>query len=52
MELFNFISDIFQNFVRIIISVNVFDILDILILTFLVYYVIKLMRETRALQIL
>lgn len=52
MELFNYISDIFQNFVKIIISINFFDILDILILTFLVYYVIKLMRETRAMQLL
>ncbi len=52
MELVNYISDIFQNFVKIIMSVNVFDVLDILILTFLVYYVIKLMRETRAMQLL
>lgn len=47
-----YVKDIFQNFVKIIQSINFFDVLDILILTFLVYYVIKLMRETRAMQLL
>lgn len=47
-----FISDIFQNFLRIIQSINIFDVLDILILTLLVYFLIKLMRETRAIQLL
>ena len=37
---------------NIIHSLNIFDVLDILILTFLVYYVIKLLRETRAMQLL
>ncbi|MDE7194331.1 MAG: diadenylate cyclase CdaA [Oscillospiraceae bacterium] len=48
----DYITDILQNFVRIIMSISFFDILDILILTFLVYYIIKLMRETRAMQLL
>lgn len=52
MELVEYVKDIFQNFVKIIQSINFFDVLDILILTFLVYYVIKLMRETRAMQLL
>ncbi|MCH5206685.1 MAG: diadenylate cyclase CdaA [Oscillospiraceae bacterium] len=51
-ELVEYIRDIFQNFLRIIQSINFFDVLDILILTFLVYYLIKLMRETRAMQLL
>lgn len=52
MELLNYITDILQNFMRIIMSINFFDVLDILILTILVYYIIKLMRETRAMQLL
>lgn len=48
----NFISDLFQNFLRIIQSINIFDVLDILILTLLVYFLLKLMRETRAMQLL
>lgn len=51
-EIVKYITDVFQNFTRIILSINFFDVLDILILTFLVYYVIKLMRETRAMQLL
>lgn len=46
-----YITDVFQNFTRIILSIDFFDVLDILILTFLVYYVIKLMRDTRAMQL-
>ncbi|MCH5203697.1 MAG: diadenylate cyclase CdaA [Oscillospiraceae bacterium] len=52
MEAVEYIKDIFQNFVKIFQSITVFDVLDILILTFLVYYIIKLMRETRAMQLL
>jgi len=51
-EIVEYITDVFQNFTRIILSINFFDVLDIIILTFLVYYVIKLMRETRAVQLL
>ncbi len=47
-----FFSDIFQNFLRIVQSINYLDVLDILILTLLVYFLIKLMRETRAIQLL
>lgn len=46
-----YIKDVFQNFTRIILSIDLFDVLDILILTFLVYYVIKLLRDTRAMQL-
>lgn len=52
MSAFNFIKDIFGNFIRIIQSVTIFDVLDILLLTFLIYSLIKLMRETRAMQLL
>lgn len=48
----NYVKDGFQNFLRIIQSINFFDVLDIIILTFLVYYLIKLMRETRAMELL
>lgn len=52
MELLSYLTDIFQNFVRIFQSINFFDVLDIFLLTILIYYVIKLMRETRAMQLL
>lgn len=51
-EFVKYVEDIFQNFVRIIRSISFFDVLDILILTLLVYYLVKLMRETRAMQLL
>ena len=51
-EIFEYISDVIQNFVRIIMSIGFFDVLDILLLTVLIFYVIKLMRETRAMQLL
>ncbi len=49
---FKYIQDIFGNFIRIIQSVTIFDILDIFLLTILIYALIKLMRETRAMQLL
>ncbi len=52
MSAFNFIKDIFGNFIRIVQSVTIFDVLDIFLLTFLIYSLIKLMRETRAMQLL
>ena len=52
MEAVEYINDIFRNFIRIFQSITFFDVLDVLILTFLVYYIIKLMRETRAMQLL
>lgn len=51
-NILNYVTDYFQNFLRIIRSINFFDVLDIIILTFLIYYLIKLMRETRAMQLL
>ena len=47
-----YISDIFQNLVRVVLSITFFDIIDILLLTYLVYMVIKLMKETRAEQLM
>ena len=52
MEAVEYVKDIFRNFVKIVQSINFFDVLDILILTFFIYYIIKLMRETRAMQLL
>ena len=52
MSLLKYIEDIFGNFVRIVQSVTIFDVLDILLLTFLIYALINLMRETRAMQLL
>ncbi len=49
---FRYIRDIFGNFVRIIQSVTIFDVLDIILLTVLIYALINLMRETRAMQLL
>lgn len=51
-EAVKYIGDIIANFLRIVQSITIFDILDILMLTFLIYYLIKLMRETRAMQLL
>lgn len=52
MNGFKYIEVVFGNFVRIVRSVTVFDVLDILLLTLLIYALIKLMRETRAMQLL
>lgn len=52
MGLFKYIEDIFGNFLRIVRSVTIFDVIDILLLTFLIYALIRLMRETRAMQLL
>ncbi len=52
MELLEYIHDYLQNFIRIVQSIGFADVLDILMLTILVYYVIKLIRETRAMQLL
>ncbi|MDE7400389.1 MAG: diadenylate cyclase CdaA [Oscillospiraceae bacterium] len=51
-EAVKYIGDIIANFLRIVQSVTIFDVLDILMLTFLIYFLIKLMRETRAMQLL
>lgn len=51
-EAFKYIGDIIANFLRIVQSITIFDVLDILMLTFLIYFLIKLMRETRAMQLL
>lgn len=50
--MFKYIEDIFGNFLRIVRSVTIFDVIDILLLTFLIYALIRLMRETRAMQLL
>ncbi|MBQ8171160.1 MAG: diadenylate cyclase CdaA [Oscillospiraceae bacterium] len=47
-----YLSDIFQNFVRVVMSITVFDVIDILLLTYLIYMVFKLMRDTRAEQLM
>ncbi|MBQ4164720.1 MAG: diadenylate cyclase CdaA [Oscillospiraceae bacterium] len=52
MDVMTYISDIFQNLVRVVLSITFFDIIDILLLTYLVYMVIKLMKETRAEQLM
>ena len=52
MDIMTYISDIYQNFIRVVMSITVFDIIDILLLTYLVYVIIKLMKETRAEQLM
>lgn len=52
MEVYEYIRDIAQNFVRVIQSISFFDIIDILMLTVVIFYVLKLTKETRAMQLL
>ncbi len=52
MDIMTYLEDIYQNFIRVVMSITVFDIIDILLLTYLVYVIIKLVRETRAQQLL
>ncbi len=52
MDIMTYISDIYQNFIRVVMSITVFDIIDILLLTYLIYVIIKLMKETRAEQLM
>lgn len=52
MEFFSYISDAFSNLVRVLMSITVFDVIDILLLAVLICVVIKLMQETRAEQLL
>lgn len=52
MRFLDFVSDIFQNFIKLVQSITFFDVLDILLMTVLIYLIIKLMRETRAMQLL
>ena len=52
MDIATYISDAFQNFLRVFMSITVFDIIDILLLTYLIYMIFKLMRDTRAEQLM
>lgn len=52
MGVFSYISDAFNNMLRVLMSINVFDVLDILLLAVFIFLVIKLMQETRAEQLL
>ncbi len=52
MEVYEYIKDILQNFIRIVQSISFFDVLDILMLTVVIFYVLKLTKETRAMQLL
>ncbi len=47
-----YLLDIFHNFTRVVMSITVFDVLDILCMTFLIYICYKFIRETRAEQLL
>lgn len=49
---FNFIKDTIDTLINVMSSINFIDIVDILILTFLFYHLLKLIRETRAGQLL
>ncbi len=48
MDVMTYISDIFQNIARVVMSITIFDVIDIFLLTYLIYMVLKLMKETRA----
>lgn len=52
MEFFNYISDAVNNLVRVLMSVTIFDVIDIILLAVLICVVIKFMQETRAEQLL
>ncbi len=52
MNLFGYISDAFNNFLRVLMSITVFDVIDIILMAVLICLVIKLMKETRAEQLL
>lgn len=52
MDLMSYISDVFNNFVRVLMSITVFDIIDMFLLAVLIFLIIKLMQETRAEQLL
>ncbi len=52
MEFFSYISDAFNNFLRVLMSITVFDVVDILLLALFIFLIIKLMQETRAEQLL
>lgn len=52
LEFFSYISDAFSNLLRVLMSITVFDVIDILLLAVLIFLVIKLMQETRAEQLL
>ena len=52
VDILGMILDGWNNFVRVIMSITVFDVIDMLLLALLVCVVIKFMRETRAEQLL
>jgi diadenylate cyclase len=51
-NLFSFVEDTIGTLINVISSITFIDIIDILILTFLVYNLLKLIRETRAGQLI
>ena len=52
MEILTYLADIGQNIGRVIMSITVFDVIDIILMTAIVFMVITFMRETRAEQLL
>lgn len=52
LDFLSYISDIMNNLVRVIMSITVFDVIDILLLAVLICVVIKFMQDTRAEQLL
>lgn len=52
LDFLSYISDIMNNLMRVIMSITVFDVIDILLLAVLICVVIKFMQDTRAEQLL
>ncbi len=52
LDFLSYISDIMNNLLRVIMSITVFDVIDILLLAVLICVVIKFMQDTRAEQLL
>ena len=52
MDILNSIILVIRSFIDLIVSAGLSGVLDILLLTILIYYILKLMKETRAAQLL
>lgn len=52
MDILSVISDIFNNLIRVLMSIQITDVIDMVLLAVLIFVVIKFMKETRAEQLL
>ena len=52
LDILSVISDIFNNLIRVLMSIQITDVIDMVLLAVLIFVVIKFMKETRAEQLL